>query len=466
MDVLKQLASLRGWGDVLFAETLFLALSSVLAFLFVSRWAGRYRSRLGSFPARQVPLYRFWSFLARWEIWSLIVLFPLFLRPASLVTYVFVTIVLAVVWLIRKLARGSLTVVTPFDPWVIFLFIWSGLSFLLHNYGNTTFPYLFRFWAGFGLMYLIVNWADSRGKVVVLAYGIGLYGWAMAIAAPWIMMRFFIIPSIFKSIPVILNPPISANTYADVIVLSLPFQLFIITDFWRREKWYLYPAWAVTIALWLWSAFILRETYSRLTYFLFVGILLVWIVLTPRRRWLSAIATLLFVVAAAFVVQKLGLLGKIDLLGFKHFGVSNDVKVRSALWNFTLVLVSMTPLFGLGPDGYRLLHIEYGSINSFFVHAHNIYLQTALDYGLPAMIALAFIWLITLWLGWKAWRYYRLSDSCLAGIALAVLLAMIAFLLHGSLDLAGWQQRVTMFLWFFPGLAMVLYRLTLMSQHR
>ena len=39
-----------------------------------------------------------------------------------------------------------------------------------------------------------------------------------------------------------------------------------------------------------------------------------------------------------------------------------------------------------------------------FAHAHNLWLQVAVDLGLPAMIAYIVIWIVAFKLLWQMWR--------------------------------------------------------------
>jgi tetratricopeptide (TPR) repeat protein/O-antigen ligase len=90
------------------------------------------------------------------------------------------------------------------------------------------------------------------------------------------------------------------------------------------------------------------------------------------------------------------------------------------------------PLLGAGPNTYALLYPEYSGKDPIHgVHAHNAYLQAAIDLGLPgvaALLALAGV------VGWMLWRTARSGTFSQRLLAVACGGALVGFLVHGLAD--------------------------------
>jgi tetratricopeptide (TPR) repeat protein/O-antigen ligase len=90
------------------------------------------------------------------------------------------------------------------------------------------------------------------------------------------------------------------------------------------------------------------------------------------------------------------------------------------------------PLLGTGPNTYALLYPEYsGKYPIHGVHAHNAYLQAAIDLGLPGLAALLVLAGV---LGWMLWRIVRGGTLSQRLLAVACGGALAGFLAHGLVD--------------------------------
>lgn len=139
------------------------------------------------------------------------------------------------------------------------------------------------------------------------------------------------------------------------------------------------------------------------------------------------------------------------------FSVDHPLGLRLLLhlemWQRALHMIRDMPYAGIGLSTFPLI------VNNFYPgfligpepQAHNLYLQTALDLGLPGL--LAFLWpLIAFYYGLA--RTYRMSTgrdlrALLVGLAAGVL----AYLVSGLLDLLIWGGKPTVALWSMLGLA-------------
>ena len=107
---------------------------------------------------------------------------------------------------------------------------------------------------------------------------------------------------------------------------------------------------------------------------------------------------------------------------------------RPAIYADTLGLIAEAPLLGAGPGMYRWNFRPFQSIGPqvWYDHAHNDYLESAADWGIP--LALCF------W-GFVAWRFWRSIKVFLSsratweqGIALGCAGAIFSILVHSLVD--------------------------------
>lgn len=156
----------------------------------------------------------------------------------------------------------------------------------------------------------------------------------------------------------------------------------------------------------------------------------------PSRRWLF---NGLLVVAglgtvALFVTRP-------ELL--RLFGDSN----RPELMRNSLILIQEYPLIGAGLDGYQMLYSTYSLLIhvGFSVHAHNLFINVAIEQGLPGLLALLWlVWLIAY--GW--WQETGRAEGIRPGIAVAGL-TLIIICLHGLVDDPLYGSRAVLLL-FIP----------------
>jgi O-antigen ligase/tetratricopeptide (TPR) repeat protein len=101
------------------------------------------------------------------------------------------------------------------------------------------------------------------------------------------------------------------------------------------------------------------------------------------------------------------------------------------------------PLLGTGPAAYALLYPEYsGEFPVHGVHAHNAYLQAAVDLGLPGIAALLALAAVA---GWMLWRTVRDGTQWQRLLAVTTSGALAGFLVHGMVDAPNiWKAPLVM----------------------
>jgi O-antigen ligase/polysaccharide polymerase Wzy-like membrane protein len=105
---------------------------------------------------------------------------------------------------------------------------------------------------------------------------------------------------------------------------------------------------------------------------------------------------------------------------------------RAILWRAALRMLAARPLFGVGPDNFRLQYGAYAGLSrpDRRVHSNNLYLELLAGGGLIGGGA-------SLWFLWRATRVAvvdRLRAGARSPFALGIAAAWIAVLLHGLVD--------------------------------
>jgi len=181
----------------------------------------------------------------------------------------------------------------------------------------------------------------------------------------------------------------------------------------------------------------------------------------PRARPALAAAAIAGLIAGltAFVGGHAGLLAAV--LGGAHVDAQGDTALlRLALWERALSMIGDYPFTGVGLNNfplvqqrlYPLLPVQPAAL---IPHAHNLYLQAALDYGVPgllAFLALAASLAATIrpGLARPARGLPDLDAVILAGYAAG----LVAYLLYGLTDALAVGGRLAAPAWLLAGLAL------------
>ena len=134
----------------------------------------------------------------------------------------------------------------------------------------------------------------------------------------------------------------------------------------------------------------------------------------------------LFIVGAWFGVEKVA--QRISESSLVHDADRVDVAKD------TLNMLRDYPLTGVGGGGFRLAYPQYQSEYSagYYDHAHQDYLEIAVETGAVGFSLLGMTVLLSLWAALQA-LYYR-RDGLMRGMAFSSVMGTIALLIHGTVD--------------------------------
>ncbi len=131
-------------------------------------------------------------------------------------------------------------------------------------------------------------------------------------------------------------------------------------------------------------------------------------------------------------------------------GTFSTLNYRKDLWPWALAAIEDFPFSGVGLGAFRLvafrlypLTIDIGDIG----HAHSIFLQTALDLGLPGLAVYIAILLVAAAAGWRVAR----RDNGFRAISLGLLAGLASFHIFGLADAVALGAKPALVFWFALG---------------
>lgn len=413
--------------------------------------------------SQQHSMHRLLNWLADHELWLLWIYglplllssnIPLWLFAVSLAT-------VPVFWIARRVARGAFSRRTPLDLPIFILVIMGFVGALLaidRTDGIRAYLELLGEFALFyGLVNSITNQSGQRqGIVLLLALGLG-----MAILGLFGMRleSKFLPPALLQLVPLDLlrlNPQgFSPNIVAGAIAPVLP----------------VWSAWAVSYRgrqRWMWLLLSLVP----------LGIL----ILTQSRGAWIGLAFGLLVLAASYRPRPVAMLvGALAVVGLVLYVVApatlrelilgGDVTVtasgRFELWDRAVYMLQDFPFTGIGLASFnQVLHTLYPPFlfteDTVLPQAHNLFLQTGLDYGIPGLVA--FVALVTVVIGAGVAAMARLRGTAAGMWAAGLTAGIVVYLGHGLTDAVTFSTKPAVIVWFIAALIIALYQTASMNR--
>lgn len=364
-------------------------------------------------------------------------------------------------WLIRLLAYGRLTVRTPADWAIGLLILMLPVTLWATALPDITRPQVYRLLTGIALYYAVVNWATTLPRLRLLLAGSWLAGISLALIAPlsveWIVDKLAFIPaSLYERFSLLLSDTIHSNVMAGQLVILLPSALALPLFGWRQLDWLQRLLSGIAILV-MGSILLLTQSRGAL---IALGATLLLLTLLRWRR-----SGLLLTICALMAALAVPLVGPTTILDFLSSNVTfRGAEGRLEMWSRALYMIQDFPFTGVGMGLYtEIADVFY----PFFLitvdaapHTHNLFLQVAVDLGIPGLVA----WLAILWLvmfgAWQVYKHGRLSgNGWVAGIGAGLLCSQIALMVHGLTDAVTWGMvRPAPVVWGLWGLTMAAWR--------
>ena len=251
-------------------------------------------------------------------------------------------------------------------------------------------------------------------------------------------------------VPEILDPNLLANIIGMVLPIVLTFALWG-KDLLERKRWRF--GCSLLFALLCLALLITESRSGCLAALAAIGLVLGFYY---GRATLILLLVVFGVIVLLFLVQSSSPLGSLLSAGSGQHLTTWDG--RQEVWNRALSMIRDFPWTGIGAGTYGkvapllypfLLHAPSLQVQ----HAHNLFLQVAVDFGIPGLVAFVALLAYTLGLGRKAHKEFQATRNHL-GCVLVVgyLCGLAAMIIHGIFDAPLWLTKPAPLPFFFMGM--------------
>ena len=130
----------------------------------------------------------------------------------------------------------------------------------------------------------------------------------------------------------------------------------------------------------------------------------------------------------------------------------NTIQSRIDLWSAAVKLIEHRPLFGSGLSGFQQMSAPYYThfhTAANFIDPHNIVLNFWVETGLLGLVAFAWIMVVGFQVSWRGWRQ---GSAGWRAYHLGVLLALVAVVVHGLVDVPYFKNDLSLEFWALIGL--------------
>jgi putative inorganic carbon (HCO3(-)) transporter len=270
------------------------------------------------------------------------------------------------------------------------------------------------------------------------------------------------IPRLLHNIPRA-EKGISPNQLGGMLILLIPMQitLFIYSVKSSSPKnldWVHAIACGIVSSL---SFFVLLMTQSRgaiAALFVVLGALTFFYL--RRMQWLIVTAMTLSLIFGGILFIKIPAVEVFSET--EEIFESLALKSRPEIWSRAYRMLTDHIYTGIGFDTFsQVLSTRYPTFqipaekSRVIPHAHNLYLQTALDLGIPGLIAFLSLHAICGWMLIRIIRYT--SSSFVRAVSIGLFLGLLAQVLYGWIDCIALGQKPSIFFWIYLALSSVIF---------
>jgi O-antigen ligase len=285
----------------------------------------------------------------------------------------------------------------------------------------------------FGLV--LISAVTTPRRALAIVGGLAVGGVVAGLANSAVV----IVALIQHTYDVVTTPPVviynTANAVALYLVPLIAFAGAVVLH-WpeRRER-------VIAAAFVLIGVFVVLLSFSRGGYLALAAVAL-GLALSHRYRWLlvggGAVAGALLLIVPSL---------RLRVLTETNFGNPHNTLVgRSHLWDAALQMLRDHPIFGAGLSGFASAIAPYWNANhpDRFTYPHNIVLNFWTETGLLGLAAFAWVLVVVLVVAWRGWRH---SADSWRVIHLGVMLALVAVVVHGLVDVPYFKNDLSLEFW-------------------
>jgi O-antigen ligase len=415
-------------------------------------------------------LCRLARFVAAAELSLVLALAPLaiFATPGRLSVLL---AVVPVIWLCARLTGGRLVPRTPVNAALWLMLGMVGVSLratfdVRQSVGKVSGVLL-----GMLLFWAITRRVTTPGRLKACTGAFLLAGAGLAVAGLLAAPAEFSgvsIPWLRRLVLALGGAEVHPNPVAGCLALFVPLQIALLATgahrWWARSRKPLAAAWLVILQIILLSltmgTFLLMRSRGA-----FAGLA---VATAAFLVWHSRKTQIAAAVASAALVLAMTVTSAPSLLDSQTFSKSGatllgSVSIRVGLWSKALYGIREFPLTGMGMNTFRkLMPVRYplspppAFPNPDLAHAHNNFLQAALDLGIPGLVSYSSLWLIAFAL--LAATYRDSGERIYRVIAGGLGAGLIAHFVFGLADAIPLGSKLGVLFWITLALTMALHR--------
>lgn len=342
--------------------------------------------------------------------------------------------------LLRRIAYSRFSISTPADWPICLLSMMVPVTCWVTAAPDITIPQVLRLLAGIGMYYAIVNRSNSALRMRWLLRGLWLAGLLLAlyafISVQWVTTKLHFIPmAIYSHFQIMVSDTANPSVMAGNLIIILPCIMGMLLFYGRRLHWFEQGLSILAMSI---AIIVLMLTQSRWGIFVFGVILVLLVVLRWKRGWLVLAGG---VSLLSVIVITLGPMSIFDFISSN--ATLGGFSGRLEIWSRAVYMIQDFPYTGVGMGSYgRTADLLY-PFSSFApgtsTHAHNLFLQIALDLGVPGLIAWLAIWILMFTMSFTLYRHGRVyQDNWVSGLGAGLLCSQIALVSHGMLEAVTW----------------------------
>jgi len=362
----------------------------------------------------------------------------------------------AIFWPLRFLVNGRLSRRTPADYPVLLFIALIPVTLWATAIPDVTLIQVMRLLSGIGLFYAIINSVNNKRhfswlvNLLILA-GVFLAGYAF-ISVSWKMGRLNIIPvEIYSRLTPLIEDVVHPNVMAGSLLLILPLGLALLLFGWRKFSWIYWIGIFLAVTI---MTVVLILTKARAAWMAITIVILILSSMRWRKVWLILFAGV--ILSGVFVFsQETDFV--VDIINANQ--AFDGIEGRLEIWSRAVMMIGDFPFTGIGLGTFGniadMLYPFFLAAPGSTPHAHNLFLQIAVDLGIPGLVAWAAIFGLISVISWKFYvEGIARGNYYLSGIGSGLLGSQIAIIIQGLFDSVTWGMvRPAPLVWYLWGLA-------------
>ncbi len=389
-------------------------------------------------------------------------------------------ILLAVCWIGQLCCAATTLPATPFNGALLLWSVALGVGIGVTAYPLETLPKATGLLLGLAIWRALTVWGATWrrlpwaiGGLVLLGGGfatLGMLSVRWGAKVPFLSALIARLPQRLLTLPGGPEAGVNANQLAGTVILHVPLLLALVFAYWGPHRGLRWLGRGFSLIALAFFAGLLILTQSRSGWMGGAAGLLtlggLW-GLTGGARWRRATLVLTGLIIAGVIifltqsppaifsslwdtpggvdtaVGTLSLAGRVEIWSRALYAIQDFPFTGCGLGTFREVVWVLYPLFTIAPD-------------NDFAHAHNIFLQTAVDTGITGLIAYLALLLIAGYVGWRIAR----RDARLRPVALGLVAGLVALHVYGLTDALAPGSKPGLIFWYALGLLSLMEQLT------